>query len=72
VKYIYYCSKFPPQAGGAGIDAYYLGRDLSEEKHQVHVVCEHVPGLNKFEKLNENYFVHRVSVPFIKNRGSGF
>jgi len=71
VKFIFYCSKFPPQAGGAGIDAYNLGKDLSEEQHQVDVVCEHVPGLLKFEQLNEHYFVHRVRVPFIKNRGSG-
>lgn len=71
MKFVFYCSKFPPQPGGAGIDAYYLGRDLSEEGHQVHVVCEHVPGLKKYEQLNENYIVHRVQVPLLKNRGSG-
>lgn len=71
MKFVFYCSKFPPQAGGAGIDAYYLGRDLSEEGHDVHVVCEHAPGLKTYEKLNDRYFVNRVAVPFLKNRGSG-
>lgn len=72
MKIIYYCSKFPPLAGGAGIHAYYLAKDLSEEGHQVHVICEHAPGLKKFEKINDNYSVYRVQVPLIKNRGSGF
>ena len=71
LKALFYCSKFPPQAGGAGIDAYYLGKDLSAEKHKVYVVCEHVPGLKKYEQLNDSYIVYRVKVPFIKNRGSG-
>ena len=71
MKVLFYCSKFPPQAGGAGIDAYHLGKDLSEANHQVFVVCEHAPGLKKYEKFNDSYFVHRVKVPFIKNRGSG-
>ncbi len=71
MKLIFYCSKFPPQPGGAGIDAYHLGLDLSNEGHTVFVVCEHAPGLKKFEQLNENYFVYRAGVPFIKNRGSG-
>ena len=70
MKLLYYCSKFPPQAGGAGIDAYQLGKDLSQEGHQIFVVCEHAPGLKKFEKLNENYSVYRVSIPGL-NRGSG-
>jgi len=71
VKLLFYCSKFPPQAGGAGIDAYHLGKDLSEQGVTVYVVCEHAPELKKFEQLNENYFVHRIKVPLLKNRGSG-
>lgn len=71
MKVVFYCSKFPPQAGGAGIDAYQLGKDLSEEGHQVYVVCEHAPGLEKYTQLNHNFFVYRVKVPFITNRGSG-
>ncbi|MBD3289333.1 glycosyltransferase [candidate division KSB1 bacterium] len=71
MRFVFYCSKFPPQPGGAGIDAYYLGRDLSEDGHEVHVVCEHAPGLKKFEKLNDRYSIYRVAVPLIKNRGSG-
>jgi len=71
MKIIFYASKFPPLAGGAGIHAYYLGKDLSLEGHQVFVVCEHAPGLKKYEKVNENYHIYRVEVPFIKNRGSG-
>ena len=70
MKLLYYCSKFPPQAGGAGIDAYQLGIDLSHEGHQVFVVCEYAAGLKKFEKHNENYSVYRVSIPGL-NRGSG-
>ena len=71
MKILYYCSKFPPIAGGAGTNAHYLGTYLSERENQVYVVCEHFPGLKKFEKINKNYLVYRVSVPFIKNRGSG-
>lgn len=71
MRILYYCSKFPPQAGGAGIDAFHLGHDLSHENHKIYVVCEHVPGLKKVEKLNQNYQVYRVGVPFLKNRGTG-
>ena len=71
MKLIFYCSKFPPLAGGAGTNAHYMATYLSNKGHQVHVVCEHIPGLKKEEQINDNYFVHRVSVPVIKNRGSG-
>ena len=71
VKILFFCSKFPPQAGGAGIDAFHLGKDLSAEQHEIHVVCEHVQGLEKYEKLNDDYTVYRVKVPFLRNRGSG-
>ncbi|MBN1155412.1 glycosyltransferase family 4 protein [candidate division KSB1 bacterium] len=71
MKLIFYCSKFPPLAGGAGTNAHYMAKYLSNKGHQVHVVCEHIPGLKKEEQINQNYFVHRVSVPVIKNRGSG-
>jgi glycosyltransferase involved in cell wall biosynthesis len=71
MKLVFYASKFPPLAGGAGIHAYYLGKDLSLEGHKVFVVCEHARGLKKFEKLNENYYVYRTEVPVIKNRGTG-
>jgi len=71
VKLLFYCSKFPPLAGGAGIHAYYLGKELSQAGHHVSVVCEHAPGLERYEKINENYTVYRVRVPLLKNRGSG-
>ncbi|MBN2091987.1 glycosyltransferase family 4 protein [candidate division KSB1 bacterium] len=71
MKILFYCSKFPPQAGGAGIDAFHLGHDLSAENHKIYVICEHLPGLKKLEKLNQNYEINRVSVPLLKNRGSG-
>ena len=71
MKILFYCSKFPPIAGGAGTNAHYLGTYLSNKGHQVYIICEHFPGLKKFEKLNENYFIYRVKVPFLKNRGSG-
>ncbi|MFZ5516449.1 MAG: glycosyltransferase family 4 protein [Candidatus Zhuqueibacterota bacterium] len=71
MKVLYYCSKFPPIAGGAGTNAHYLGTYLSEHGHQVYVVCEFFPGLKKYEKINDNYTVYRASVPFIENRGSG-
>lgn len=70
MKFVFYCSKFPPIAGGAGIDAYHLGIDLSAKNHQVFVVCEWFPGQKKIEQINPDYFVYRVGVPFIKNRGS--
>jgi len=71
MKITFYCSKFPPLAGGAGIHAYYLGKDLSEEGHRISVVCERTPGLKKHEKLNDNYNIYRIGVPFLKNQGSG-
>ncbi len=71
MRILFYCSKFPPQAGGGGVKAYHLGEDLSHEGHQIHVVCEHAPGLKKYEQINPNYFVYRVEVPFIQNRASG-
>jgi len=71
MKLLFYCSKFPPLAGGAGTNAHYMATYLSEKGHDVHVVCEHAPGLKKLEKFNDRYFVHRVKVPLIQNRGSG-
>lgn len=71
MKVIIYCSKFPPLAGGAGKSAHYMGQHLSHNGHQVHVVCEHAPGLKGYEMIGNNYHVHRVQVPFLKNRSSG-
>ncbi len=71
MKVVIYCSKFPPLAGGAGKSAHYLCKYLSAKGHQVHVVCEHAPGLQKTEQVDDGYTIYRVKVPFIKNRGSG-
>ena len=71
MKVIIYCSKFPPLAGGAGTSAHYMGKYLSQEGHQVHVICEYASELNRFDNLNDNYFIHRVKVPFLKSRSSG-
>lgn len=68
---LFYCSKFPPLAGGAGTNAHYMAKYLSERGHRVLIVCEHASGLKKFEQINDNYLVHRVQIPFLKNRGSG-
>ncbi len=71
MKILFYCSKFPPQPGGAGIDAYFLGKDLAEENHHITVICEWKAGLKKFERLNPNYDIYRVTAPILKNSGSG-
>ncbi len=71
MKVIIYCSKFPPLAGGAGKSAHYLCKYLREHGHQVHVICEHAPGLKMEEWIDADYRIYRVRVPFIKNRGSG-
>lgn len=71
MKILFYCSKFPPLAGGGGVDVFQTGSFLTNKKHDVYVVCEHMPGLKKYEKLNERFHVYRVQVPVLKNRGSG-
>lgn len=71
MKILFYCSKFPPLAGGGGVDVFQTGSFLSSKNHEVHVVCEHMPGLKKTENLNKNFHVYRVKVPILKNRGTG-
>ncbi|MDZ7375648.1 MAG: glycosyltransferase family 4 protein [candidate division KSB1 bacterium] len=71
MKVIIYCSKFPPLAGGAGKSAHYLCQYLRTRGHQVYVLCEHAPGLKMIERVDDGYVIHRVKVPFMKNRGSG-
>lgn len=71
MKIIIYCSKFPPLAGGAGKSAHYMGQFLNNAGHQVHVVCEHAPDLRAYERIDKNYHIYRVRVPFLKNRSSG-
>lgn len=71
MKVMIYCSKFPPLAGGAGTSANYMGKYLSQQGHQVYVICEHAPGLKKHENFNDNFFIYRVRVPLLKNHNSG-
>ena len=72
MKILFYCSKFPPLAGGAGIDAFQLGKDLSVRNYQVFVVCEGIKGLPKHEQMNENFHIYRERAPFFRKNGNGF
>lgn len=62
-------NQFPPEIGGVGISAYNTASSLSKVGHEVHVLTILKEELPK-EKIEEGFYIHRISRKKIKVFGT--